>query len=186
MSNKRKKIVEANLLSEQRYLNNKFISEGEDPQTANQELTTAGVNLSDATTHNSILQQLAPYSDKVKLDILRPHIGKESFFNELKTFVNVVPETSNLEPKSITGQEVKLKLPGGINLKGSFDLGQGGKITGFDDIGIQKNLNVGGTPVNLGVKYNDPVSGNFNLNNVRVGAKVTIPQTQKKSSGYRL
>lgn len=189
MSNKRKSIVEANLLSEQRYIKSKFLIEDENPkppQDIIQQLKSSGINLTDATTHNSIINQLTPYKDRLNLGALKPYVGQEDFFNQLNRYVSLEPETSKIEPSVITGQEFKLSLPGGLKLKGSFDLGQGGKVTGVGDIGLQKNINVAGAPVNLGVKYSDPTSGEFNPENVRIGAKVTIPNKQKKYSGYRL
>lgn len=189
MSNKRKKIIEANLLSEQRYIKSKFLIEDEDPkptQDITQQLKNSGINLMDLNVHNSIINQLMPYKDKFNLGALKPYVGKEDFFNQLTRYVSLKPETSRWDPKVITGQEIKLNLPGGVNLKGSLDLGQGGKIEGVGDISLQKNVNVAGAPVNLGIKYSDPTSGQFNPENVRVGAKITIPNKQKKSSGYML
>ena len=102
MSNKRKKIVEANLLSEQRYLNNKFLMEVEDPTTPEVQTSTdvaqLGVNVNDATTHQSILQQLEPYKDKVNMEYLKQNVGKPNFFDVLGNYMKLdLEKDSKLE-----------------------------------------------------------------------------------------
>ena len=190
MSTKKRYIQTANLISEQRYLNNKFLMETENPADPPQQKTnptSLGVNVNDVVTQQSILTQLQPHSNKVDLEKLKPLVGNPNFFSELDKFVTLEPETSKLDKKTITGEELKLELPGGIKLKATFDLGANGKFSGVGDIGLNKNVKIGNTPVNLGVKYKDPTSGNFNVSNLQVGAKINVPQTNKnKSHGYML
>lgn len=180
MSTKKKYIQEVNLISEQRYLNNKFLNETEDPTDPPKktDVTTLGVNTNDVATQQSILSQLQQHSNKVDLEKLKPLVGSPNFFTELENFVTLEPETSKIDKKTITGEELKLTLPGGLKLKGTFDIGTGGKLTGLGDIGINKNVNIGGAPVNLGVKYNDPLVG-FDVGKVQVGLKMNIPHKNK-------
>lgn len=198
MSSKKKHIILSNLLFEQRYLNNKFLNETDEPgvpkptpkepQTSidilsKEDLKNKGINTTDVQTHTAILQQLTPYGDKVNLNSLQPYVGKEDFFTELNKVVSLKPETSKIDKKTITGEEIKFELPGGIKLKGTFNLGTGGKVSGLGDVGIHKKVG----PVDLGVKYKNPMSSDFNIGNVQVGAKVNIPNTNKnKSHGYML
>ena len=189
MSTKRRYIERANLISEQRYLSNKFLMETEDPINPQQQTdpTSLGVNVNDVATQQSILTQLQPHSNKVDLEKLKPLVGSPNFFSELDKFVTLEPELSKVDKKTITGEELKLELPGGLKLKATFDLGPNAKFSGVGDIGVNKNVNIGGAPVNLGVKYKDPTSKDFNIGNLQVGAKVNIPQTNKnKSHGYML
>jgi hypothetical protein len=187
MSTKRRYIQEANLISEQRYLNNKFLMETDDPITPQLQTSTnvakLGVNVNDVATQKSILSQLQQHSNNVDLEKLKPLVGSPNFFIELENFVTLEPETSKIDKKTITGEELKLTLPGGLKLKGTFDIGTGGKLTGLSDIGLNKNVNIGGTPVKLGVKYKNPL-GNFNVNKIQVGAKINIPNTNKNKSHF--
>jgi hypothetical protein len=175
MSTKKRYIQNANLISEQRYLNTRSLMEVEDPVTPPKQTDVAsmGVNTNDVATQQSILTQLQPYSNKVDLEILKPLVGTENFFNKLNEFIILSPDVAS-DKKTITGEEVKLQLPGGIKLKATFGLGTGGKVTGVNDVGITKNVG----PVNFGVKYKNPTD-NFNISNLQVGAKITIPQTNK-------
>jgi hypothetical protein len=171
MSTKNKKIIQANILSEQRYLNNKYLNEDEgttsgNTQNTKETLQDVGVNLTDSTTHNSILQQLKPYSDKVNINSLTPHVGKDSFFDALGNYVSLSPEKSKIDRSTITGQELKLNLPNGINLKGSFDLKDGG----LGSVSIGKNVNIGNQKVNLSLKTNALTGGNT----AQVGIKIPI------------
>jgi hypothetical protein len=209
MSNKKKNIILVNLLSEQRYLNNKFLVEAEEPgipqpqkpaiQSAPQEtqlsldmLTTQdlknqGVNTTDIQTHTSILQQLQPYSDKVNLDSLQPHVGKDSFFDELNKHMNLTHKFDNLS-KNLSGEEVKLSLPGGIKLQGTFGV-KDNQVQGLKDVGIGTKAYIGSTPVNFNVKYKNPTAGSFNVSNVQVGATIPIGNSgghNKKSHGNML
>jgi len=179
MSTKKRYIQNANLISEQRYLNNRSLMETEDPtrppkKEGQVDVASMGVNTNDVVTQQSILTQLQPYSNRVNLGELKPLIGTENFFNKLNEFITLSPDVSSSDKKTITGESVKLELPGGIKLKATFGIGTGGKITGVDDVGITKNIG----PVNLGVRYKNPTD-NFNISNLQVGAKITIPQTNK-------
>ena len=189
MSTKRRYIQEVNLISEQRYLNSKFLMETEDPTNPQQQTnpTSLGINVNDVATQQSILTQLQPHSNKVDLEKLKPLVGSPNFFSELDKFVTLEPELSKVDKKTITGEELKLELPGGLKFKATFDLGTNAKFTGVGDIGVNKNVNIGGAPVNLDIKYKDPTSGNFNTSNLQVGAKINIPHTNKnKPHGYML
>ena len=184
MSKKRKNINAANLILEQRYLNSKFLMEVEDPTNPQQKTNpkSLGVNVNDITTHQSILNQLQPHSNKVDLEKLKPLVGNPNFFSELDKFVTLEPDVSKIDKKTITGEELKLKLPGGLSLKATFDLEPNAKFSGVGDIGVNKNFNIGGTPVNLGVKYKDPTSKDFNIGNLQVGAKIGIPNNTNKNN----
>lgn len=176
MSTRIKKIIEANLLSEQRYLSNKYLNEDNvqtsgTPQNDKVELQDAGVDLTDSTTHNTILQQLKPYNDKININDLTPHVGKDSFFDALGNYVSLSPEKSKIDRSTITGEELKIKLPNGINLKGSFDVRDGG----LGSVSIGKNVNIGNQKVNLSLKTNALTGGNT----AQIGVKIPIGGNKK-------
>jgi hypothetical protein len=203
MSLKKKNIILVNLLFEQRYLNDKFLVEAEEPgvpkpqqpatppvsqetqlsldMLTTQDLKNKGVDTTDAQTHTAVLQQLTPYSDKINLDLLQPHVGKDSFFDELNKHISL---SHKLDKNTLTGEEIKLSLPGGIKLQGTFGV-KNNEIQGLKDVGFQKKTNIGGTPVNFGVKYNNPTAGNFDVGNLKASASITIPN-KKKSHGNML
>jgi len=200
MSTKKRYILEANLISEQRYLTNKFLMETEDPTqpavTTPQPVTTipkpvtqttdlltkdylekSGINTTDAQTHQSIITQLEPYSNKVNVSLLKPHVGKDSFFDELHKHVNISHKFDK-NSGAFSGEEVKLSLPGGIKLQGTIGV-KDNQIQGLKDVGLQQKTKIGNVPVNYGIKYNNPTSGNFDLSNVRASANITIPNKKK-------
>jgi hypothetical protein len=136
MSTKRKYIQEANLISEQRYINNKFLMEVETPQTTTQtsqpqqvatqtsqqqqtevqtdqpvkttqDLTNMGINVVDTTTQQSILRQLQPHSDKINLGELQSNLGKKEFFDVLKKYVTLEPEKDSKPESAKSPTETK-------------------------------------------------------------------------------
>jgi hypothetical protein len=206
MSTKIKKIIEANLLSEQRYLNNKFIFENpinsgdtttsqtpetpEDVQTSS-DITKMGINVNDTATQQSILKQLEPHKDKVNMGYLKQNLGKPSFFDVLGNYMKFdLEKDSKLEnsllpsqSKTATGEEATFKL-GNLSLKGTFDF----RDKQVGDIGLNYKTKIDHQPVTITAKLKDPVStfsGNFNPSNVQVGAKLSIP-SGKKSHGTQL
>jgi hypothetical protein len=218
MSTKRKYIQEANLISEQRYINNKFLMEVETPQTTTQtsqpqqvatqtsqpqqtevqtdqpvkttqDLTNMGINVVDTTTQQSILQQLQPHSDKINLSALESNLGKKEFFDVLKNYVTLEPETASKigtqgaprETKTISGEKAKLQI-GDFTFNTTFDF----KDKNIGDVGLQYKTKVGNAPTTLMLKAKDPGSittGDFGLKNVQAGVKVNIPQTNKNKLG---
>jgi len=206
MSTKIKKIIEANLLSEQRYLNNKFIFENpinsgdtttsqtpeppEDVQTSS-DITKMGINVNDTATQQSILKQLEPHKDKINMGYLKQNLGKPSFFDVLGNYMKFdLEKDSKLEKsllpsqsKTATGEEATFKL-GNLSLKGTFYF----KDKQVGDIGLNYKTKIAHQPVTITAKVKDPAStfsGNFNPSNVQVGAKLSIP-SGKKSHGTQL
>lgn len=176
---KKSRIIDANILSEQRYLSKKFINEDETPQTqqTTQELTNMGINVNDTATQQTILQQLEPYKDKVNLDLLKNNIGNQNFFTELSKYVK-------LQPKSIDKYGATIKV-GNLTLNGNFDIGN----QDIGNIGATYKTNIGNAPTSLMVKVNDPKSistGNFGLQNVQAGVKINIPHNTNKYKGNML
>jgi hypothetical protein len=211
---KKTKILQANILIEERYLRKKFLLEDETPQTTTQinqpqqtivqtdrpkpittqtnqlvkttqDLTNMGINVSDTATQQSILQQLQPHSDKINLSALESNLGKKEFFDVLKNYVTLEPETASKigtqgaprETKTISGEKAKLQI-GNFTFNTTFDF----KDKNIGDVGLQYKTKVGNAPTTLMLKAKDPGSittGDFGLKNVQAGVKVNIPQTNK-------
>ena len=192
MSTKRRYIQEANLISEQRYINNKFLMETEDPTTPEVQTSTdvaqLGVNVNDATTHQSILQQLEPYKDKVNMEYLKQNVGKPNFFDVLGNYMKFdLEKDSKLETsllpsqtKTTTGEEATFKL-GNLSLKGTFDF----KDNQIGDIGVGYKTKIGSQPVTLMAKVKDPAStfsGNIKPDKLQVGVEMPIQYKDKNKS----
>lgn len=185
---KKSRIIEVNILAEQRYLSKKFINEDETPQPVTQvnlpqttqtteDIKNMGVNVTDTTTQQSILQQLEPYKDKVDLDLLRKNVGSQNFFDQLSKYVK-------LQPKSVSNYGATIKV-GNLTLSGNFNV----KDKEVGNIGATYNTNVGKTPTSLMVKVNNPTSigkSNFDTQNVQAGVKVNIPHSTNKYKGNML
>ena len=170
--------------------------ETEDPTTPEVQTSTdvaqLGVNVNDATTHQSILQQLEPYKDKVNMEYLKQNVGKPNFFDVLGNYMKFdLEKDSKLETsllpsqtKTTTGEEATFKL-GNLSLKGTFDF----KDNQIGDIGVGYKTKIGSQPVTLMAKVKDPASafsGNIKPDNIQFGAKFNINQNKDKYSGARL
>jgi hypothetical protein len=208
MSNKRKKIVEANLLSEQRYLNNKFLMEAEDPktppttQTTDQPvslqtlITSNQIDLTDTSKNQQVLNSIMAnpnYVAKIPdINALKQKVNTAEFLPELSKHIELSfkPEKDKIDKQTVKGWEFGIGTD-----KFHTDIVFDRKTGTPEELGV--GTHIGHVGLNMGMKMphqshdsHSPSTGYFNQGG-QLKAGVTIPignsgGHHKKSSGYML
>jgi hypothetical protein len=189
MSNKKKNIILVNLLSEQRYLNNKFLVEAEDPAkpvaTSPQPVATSPkpisdqpvdlntlisnnqIDLSDTSKNQQVLNSIMTnpnYVAKIPdLETLKTKVNSEEFLPELSKHIHLTfkPERDKIDKQTIKGWEF-----GVGNDKFHADIVFDKKTGAPEELGLGTHAHVGNKDIGLsmGMKLPHQSHNNHSVN----------------------
>ena len=212
MSTKRRYIQEANLISEQRYINNKFLMEAEDPttppatQTTDQPqslqtlMTSNQIDLTDTSKNQQVLNSIMAnpnYVAKIPdINALKQKVNTAEFLPELSKHIELSfkPEKDEVDNQTIKGWEF-----GVGNDKFHADIVFDKKTGAPEEFGVGTHAHVGNKNIGLSMGMKMPHqshdshsvnTGYFNQGG-QLKAGVTIPignsgGHHKKSHGAML
>jgi hypothetical protein len=212
MSTKRRYIQEANLISEQRYINNKFLMETEDPktppttQTTDQPvslqtlMTSNQIDLTDTSKNQQVLNSIMAnpnYVAKIPdINVLKQKVNTAEFLPELSKHIELSfkPEKDKIDNQTIKGWEF-----GVGNDKFHADIVFDKKTGAPEELGVGTHAHIGNKNIGLSMGMKMPHqshdshsvnTGYFNQGG-QLKAGVTIPignsgGHHKKSHGAML
>lgn len=212
MSTKRKYIQEANLISEQRYINNKFLTETEDPTTPPEKKTTDQpvslqtlitsnqIDLTDTSKNQQVLNSIMAnpnYVAKIPdINVLKQKVNTAEFLPELSKHIELSfkPEKDKVDKQTVKGWEF-----GVGNDKFHADIVFDRKTGAPEELGVGTHAHVGNKDIGLSMGMKMPHqshdshsvnTGYFNQGG-QLKAGVTIPignsgGHHKKSHGAML
>jgi len=204
MSTKRKYIQEANLISEQRYINNKFLMEVETPQTTTQTsqpqqvatqttdqpvslqtlMTSNQIDLTDISKNQQVLNSIMAnpnYAAKIPdINVLKQKVNTAEFLPELSKHIELSfkPEKDKIDNQTIKGWEF-----GVGNDKFHADIVFDKKTGAPEELGVGTHAHVGNKNIGLSMGMKMPHqshdshsvnTGYFNQGG-QLKAGVTIP-----------
>lgn len=212
MSTKRKYIQEANLISEQRYINNKFLMEVEDPttppatQTTDQPvslktlMTSNQIDLTDTSKNQQVLNSIMAnpnYVAKIPdINVLTQKVNTAEFLPELSKHIELSfkPEKDKVDNQTVKGWEFGIG-----NDKFHADIVFDRKTGAPEELGVGTHAHIGNKNIGLSMGMKMPHqphdshsvnTGYFNQGG-QLKAGVTIPignsgGHHKKSHGAML
>jgi hypothetical protein len=204
MSTKRKYIQEANLISEQRYINNKFLMEVETPQTTTQTsqpqqaatqttdqpvslktlIDTQQIDLTDTTKNQQVLSSIMAnpnYAAKIPdINALKQKVNTTEFLPELSKHIELSfkPEKDKVDNQTVKGWEFGIG-----NDKFHADIVFDRKTGAPEELGVGTHAHIGNKNIGLSMGMKMPHqshdshsvnTGYFNQGG-QLKAGVTIP-----------